>query len=364
MATFFLCPILFDLLPLRRGMFQNWYVFVTRFVFMGGMVSWGCISAATFPALHYADQKSLSFRVFSMIHAFDIGGSKIAAGIASHSASLSDLSSIATPTEDYDAFLSAIAETAHVQATAISISIAGLVNPNAGTVFAANIPCLANQSVAKDLAARIGKPVYLINDANAFGLAEAHVGVGKGHRIVFAVILGTGIGGALVLDGKIFTGMSGMAGEWGHGPASTMRSGIALPSMQCGCGQMGCVDLFGGARGLERLHKAFTGNDLTSHEILAAWKAGQTEVSQTLDAYLDVVGGALANMVNVIDPSIIPLGGGLAKDPILVAALCEEVRRRRLPSDTMLNLEPASVGADGGLIGAAVHGFTMLEALS
>lgn len=253
-----------------------------------------------------------------MICAFDIGGSKIACGSVDGAGDVGACVRIETPTLDYQDFLSAVADQVPHDARALGLSIAGLVDPNQGSVRAANIPCLSGKPLRDDLTGLIGKPVFLINDAKAFGLAEAHNGAGVGHSSVLALILGTGIGGAIVLDGRILEGRTMVAGEWGHGPAGALRTGKVLPRWTCGCGQIGCVDLFG---------------------------------------------GALANLVNTVDPSIIVLGGGLVSDTSLVSALHTEMRSRILAPKHAPRFAKASIGANSAIIGAAIFARERLSLL-
>ncbi len=173
------------------------------------------------------------------------------------------------------------------------------------------------------------------------------MGAGRGHACVFGIILGTGVGGGLVRDGQLVTGAGGYAGEWGHGPV------IQTPAFACGCGQTGCVDTIGGARGLERLHHHLTGDIATSHDILQRWHGGEVA---TVDAWLGLVAGPLAMVVNVIGADCVPVGGGLANDTALIAALDAAVRARILRVMDRALVMPAHVSVDAGLVGAASAG--------
>lgn len=280
-----------------------------------------------------------------MILAFDIGGSRIKAA-RSHNGTLHPLGETATPTQDFTAFTAALAAF-HSTESAIAISITGVVDPNTGRIKVANIPCLDGRNVTADLQAALNCPVLILNDADCFALAEATTGAGKNHRNVFGIILGTGVGGGLVLNGQIVTGAGGYAGEWGHGPV------IHDPAFACGCGQIGCLDTIGGARGLERLHKHLTGQDASAEAIIAAWKAGP---SATVTRWLDLLSGPLAMVVNLIGADIVPVGGGLANDHALIAALDTATRARILRHTDAPLVVPATVSADAGLAGAAAAG--------
>jgi N-acetylglucosamine kinase len=156
-----------------------------------------------------------------MITCFDIGGTNIKAALATGPQSLTDLGRVPTPRDDFSAFTAAIAglvEKGGAPAGApIAISVTGVVDPATGLVNVANIPCIHGRNLAADLGAALGRPVRVANDADCFVLAEAHAGVGRGHRVVFGAILGTGVGGGIVAEGKLFRGAGGLSGEWGHG---------------------------------------------------------------------------------------------------------------------------------------------------
>lgn len=280
-----------------------------------------------------------------MILAFDIGGSRIKAA-RSHNGQLHPLGETATPTDDFAAFTAALAAF-HTTESAVAISITGVVDSITGRIKVANLPCLDGRNVAADLEAALNLPVLILNDADCFAMAEATHGAGRDHRNVFGIILGTGVGGGLVLNGQIVTGPGGYAGEWGHGPV------IHDPAFACGCGQIGCLDTIGGARGLERLHHHLTGQSASAQSIIAAWKAG---ASPTVPRWLDLLSGPLAMVVNLIGADIVPVGGGLANDHTLIAALDTATRARILrQTDTPL-VVPATTSADAGLAGAAAAG--------
>lgn len=278
-----------------------------------------------------------------MILAFDIGGSRIKAargGVA--------LGDVATPLHDAQAFVSALHGFLRPGDRAVAISIAGVVDPDTGLITVANIPCINGRSLAAELQAALGLPVLVLNDADCFALAEMAVGAARGHRNVFALILGSGVGGGLVIGGQIVQGAGGYAGEWGHGPV------IRDPVFACGCGQKGCLDTVGSARGIERLHHHLTGEAIGSVEVIRRWRAGQP--SPAVPLWLELVGGQLAMVLNVVGASVVPVGGGLANDRALIAALDRAVRARILRRVDQPLVVVAEAGADAGLIGAATAG--------
>lgn len=297
-----------------------------------------------------------------MITCFDIGGSTIKSARARSAGEIEIIDRVATPLDDFDAFAAVIAErvgTGEGRTKGVSISIAGVVDPASGSLKCANIPCVDGRLIADDLARAIGLPVWIANDADCFALAEATSGAGKGHRNVFGVILGTGVGGGLAIDGRIVAGAGGYAGEWGHGKALQTSVGqppVEVPHFACGCGQSGCVDTIGGARGMEKLHRLLCGEVLSSTEVIDRWRAGEAKASRTIDIYLELVSVPLALTLNIIGSSIVPVGGGLSNVPELIEALDREVRGRTLRRAANPLVVKAALSTEPGLIGAAALG--------
>jgi N-acetylglucosamine kinase len=294
----------------------------------------------------------------------DIGGSFMKFGLAGPGGAVEPLEDVPTPTQawpDFVAALVGLCDRHRARTTAgapLAISTAGLVDPDSGVVTtASNIPGVVGHRLAAELGAVLGRPVKVANDADCFALAEAHVGAARGGRVVFGLILGTGVGGGLVVEGRLVPGAGGVGGEWGHGPIAKPVAGdppIALPRFTCGCGQVGCIETVGSARGLERLHQYVAGAAADSRAIVAGWQAGEAAASRTVDLYLELVSEPLALLVNAIGPNVVPVGGGLGSAPALVAALDAAVRRLILRRTTAPIVVPAQLGARAGLIGAAV----------
>jgi len=235
---------------------------------------------AAFIRLHFA------VMIRSMITCFDIGGTAIKCAIATADGKISDLHRVPTPTKDFAAFTETMRTLVEAGGTSrgIAISIAGVINPADGRIKCANIPCIDGRTLAADLSTAFDLPVWIINDADSFALAEAQAGAGRGYTTVFGLILGTGVGGGLVIGGRLISGPGGFAGEWGHGPVAAQYAGTppqSIPRFRCGCGQTGCLDTVGSARGLERLHLALHQSPLDSREIIAAWQAGDAAAERT-----------------------------------------------------------------------------------
>lgn len=286
-----------------------------------------------------------------MILAFDIGGSRIRAGLWDGVA-LRPMGEAPTPVSDTEAFIGCLARLAKGSgARGLAISIAGVVDPASGIGIVANIPAIDGLAIGPMLQAATGLPALVLNDADCFALAEACQGAGRSHATTFGIILGTGVGGGLVIGGRLVSGAGGYAGEWGHGPV--IKGAYALP---CGCGQLGCIDTIGGARGVERLHKMTTGQTATSETVLQAWQAKDSAAMATMALWRDLISGPLAMVVNVVGATSVPVGGGLSRAPGLVEYLDAALRAGVLRAPAGPLAVPAECGADAGLLGAAMAG--------
>jgi N-acetylglucosamine kinase len=296
-----------------------------------------------------------------MISCFDIGGSAIKYAVAGTDGQIGQLQRVPTPTRDFAAFTNAMRALIDADAASrgVAISIAGVVDPLDGRIKCANIPCIDGRALAADLAAALGLPVWIINDADSFALAEARAGAARGHANVFGLILGTGVGGGLVLNGRLIGGPGGFAGEWGHGPVAAPLAGV--PRFACGCGQTGCLDTVGGARGLERLHLALHRQALDSREIVAAWEAGDALAERSVACWTALLSGPLAMLVNTVGAAILPVGGGLANSAPLIARLDRAVRAAILRKTDAPIIVPGQSGAEPGLIGAAWLGLEKMQ---
>ena len=291
---------------------------------------------------------------------FDIGGSTIKAALARSPEDIAFVGKRDTPADDFGAFCAALAELAEAAGettTPLSIAIAGVVDPASGMSKIANIPCVDGRPLAGDLAAALGRPVQVTNDADCFALAEARIGAGRGHRIVFGIILGTGVGGGVVIDGRLVEGGGGFAGEWGHGSILARRAGnppVDIPWFACGCGRSGCVDTIGGARGMERLHHQLTGKTMKSRAIMDAWRAGEAQATRTFDCYIDLVAQPLAFAINLLGADSVPVGGGLGKETELIAILDRTVRERIFRDTSEPLVVPGACPGNPAFIGAAL----------
>jgi fructokinase len=286
----------------------------------------------------------------------DLGGTKVAV-VAMRGSAIVARRRATSPRGDYEATLDAVAAlVAAVEAEAggrgsIGVGIPGAVSPATGLVKNANSVWLIGKAFNRDLAARLGRPVRVANDANCFALSEAVDGAAAGLPVVFGVILGTGVGGGVVVDGKVLVGANAIAGEWGHSPLPWPEDD-ERPGPSCYCGKRGCIETFLSGPGLAADHEHATGARLDAAAIVEAARL-DPDAELTLRRYEDRLARALATVLNLLDPDAVVLGGGLSQ----IARLYETVPRlleRHVFSDRVATrLLPPRHGDASGVRGAA-----------
>ncbi|MEQ9638979.1 MAG: ROK family protein [Alphaproteobacteria bacterium] len=244
----------------------------------------------------------------------DLGGTKIEALVLAPDGAAAARRRIATPRGDYDATVRAVRDLvlaleteAGVAGATVGVAIPGAVSPATGLIKNANSTWLIGKPFDADLAAALDRPVRLENDANCLALSEASDGAGAGRAVVFAAILGTGVGGGLALAGRPHGGRNLIAGEWGHNPLP-WPADDERPGPTCYCGRHGCIETFLSGPGLARDAGQASGED-----VVAAAVSGQAAAEAALRRYEDRLGRALATVINLLDPDVIVLGGGLSK---------------------------------------------------
>ena len=208
----------------------------------------------------------------------------------------------------------------------VGIGIPGIVVPETGLVKNANSVWLNAQPLAHDLEQRLGRKIRVMNDADCFALSEATDGAAAGARVVFGVILGTGVGGGIVVNGHALPGANLIAGEWGHNPLPWMDAD-EFPGPSCYCGRMGCVEMWVSGPGFERDHAKRSGAQVSAAAIVRHALAGDPIAMMSLNLYVDRLGRSLASLVNVLDPDVIVLGGGMSNVPDLPLRVAEVVPR-------------------------------------
>jgi len=288
----------------------------------------------------------------------DLGGTKIEGIALADDGTELFRRRVATPRHDYDGTLAAIvalvraAEEATARTGTVGVGVPGAPSPVTGLMRNANSTWLTGRPLVADLAARLGRPVRVANDANCFALSEATDGAGAGRGVVFGVIVGTGTGAGIVVDGRVLVGPNAISGEWGHNPLPWPQ-GDETPGPPCYCGQRGCIETFLSGPGLARDHAAATGETLAAEDIAARAAAGDAACRATLDRHADRAARALASVINVLDPDVIVLGGGVSN----LAGLYTSVPAlwgRHVFSDTVTTpLVPAVHGDSSWVRGAA-----------
>ncbi len=247
----------------------------------------------------------------------DLGGTKIEGiAIADDGRELTR-QRIAAPRGDYATTVAAVAglvEAIERECGArgsVGIGIPGTISPATGLVKNSNSTWLNGRAMADDLSHRFERPIRFANDANCFALSEATDGAAVGATVVFGVIVGTGTGGGVVIDRRVLVGANAIAGEWGHNPLPAAR-GVESPGPPCYCGRSGCIETFLSGPGLARDYAASAGGNLTGKEVAVRAAAGDRLADAALSRYEDRLARALASVINLLDPDVIVLGGGLS----------------------------------------------------
>ena len=265
---------------------------------------------------------------------------------------------VPTPRHDYAGTLDAVAtlvqdlEAELGRQGTVGVGIPGSISPATGLVKNANSTWLNGRPLDRDLVSRLGRPVRLANDANCFALSEARDGAAKGARVVFGAILGTGCGGGVVVEGRPLTGPNAIAGEWGHNPLPWPEEG-ERPGPTCWCGQRGCVETFVSGTGLARDFREATGLALAPPEIVARADGGDAAAEAALERYQGRLARALAALVNVLDPDVVVLGGGLSNVRRLYPGVVRTWGRWAFSDRIDTRIVPPLHGDSSGVRGAA-----------
>ena len=288
----------------------------------------------------------------------DLGGTKIEGAAVDVSGSMRVRRRVATPVQNYRATIDAIIALVggieqEIGVTAsVGIGIPGAVSPKTGLIKNANSTWLIGRPLQRDIETALGRPTRLANDANCFALSEATDGAGAGIDAVFGVILGTGVGGGIAINGQILVGANAIAGEWGHNPLPwpTLDE---IPGPPCYCGRLGCIESFLSGPGLAADHFRHFRESLSAPQIALTAESGDPHCRATLARYMDRLARGLASVINLIDPGVIVLGGGLSA----ISTLYEQVPRlwtRHIFSDRVVTrLLPPIHGDSSGVRGAA-----------
>jgi len=260
-----------------------------------------------------------------------------------------------TPAGDYQATIALIvvmvrqAEVELGSSARIGIGTPGTVSCKTGRMKNCNSTCLNGQPLQQDIERALGREIRMSNDANCFALSEAVDGAGAGRAVVFGVILGTGVGGGIVVNGQVLDGANHIAGEWGHNPLP-IADASEFPGSTCYCGRRGCIETWLSGPALTANHKNITGQYLDAESIATST---DTACRATLERYCDRLARALAMVINIVDPDVIVLGGGLSN----IDALYQQVPKRWqayvFSDDVRTQLLPPQHGDSSGVRGAA-----------
>ncbi|MDA1008258.1 MAG: ROK family protein [Planctomycetota bacterium] len=265
----------------------------------------------------------------------DLGGTKIEGVALFDDGSESDRIRMATPKGDYGATLSAIAtivdqlDSSSTRSAVVGLGHPGSRCPRTGQHRNANSTCLNGRSLVEDLSKLIRRPLRAANDANCFALSEACDGSGAivGARTVFGVILGTGVGGGVVVDQRVVEGANGVAGEWGHIPLG-IASGAERAARPCYCGLSGCLETFCSGPAVAKEFASLTGDSIALEAIATRAASGDFHAVAAMDRFVDRLSSAMASVVQILDPDVIVLGGGVSQWSGLPERLSESIASR------------------------------------
>lgn len=289
----------------------------------------------------------------------DLGGTKIEAVALAPGGEVVVRRRVATPqAEGYDAVLAAVVALASdvareagldPRAAPIGLGMPGGVTRRGGLVKNSNTVCLNGRPFRADLEAALGRPVAVDNDANYFALAETRLGAARAYAdgVVFGVILGTGVGGGVVLRGEVWPGAQGIAGEWGHHAVFWGRGDL------CYCGRRGCMEMFASGPAVERDYAARAGVRRPLAEI-AARRADDPHAAAAIDGLVEAFGRGLANVIDILDPSAVVLGGGVSNLDVLYAEGVASVARHVANDELVTPILRHALGDSAGVLGAAL----------
>ncbi|QHM75878.1 N-acetyl-D-glucosamine kinase [Mixta theicola] len=297
-----------------------------------------------------------------MYYGFDMGGSKIALGVYDQRRQLLWSKRVATPRDDYaqllDAFVSLTAEADALSATrgSVGIGVPGLINPEDGALFTANVPAARGRALAQDLSVLLDREVRIDNDANCFTLSEAWDEEFQRYPLVLGLILGTGVGGGLVVEGRPVSGRSGVSGEMGHMrlPVDALSVlGEGVPLLPCGCGKRGCMETVLSGGGFAWLFHHFYQQRLSAEAIAERYAQGDPQARAHTARFRALLAVCLGNLLTLIDPHLVVIGGGLSRFEALCDGLAEQVQPHLLPTAKPPRFARARHGDAGGMRGAA-----------
>ena len=285
----------------------------------------------------------------------DLGGTKIEGVLLDSAGNVKRRERLPTPQEDYPGILDAISALIALltgdKHLPIGIGTPGSISPLAPEMRNSNSTCLNGKHLLEDLEQHLDRAVRLANDANCFALSEASDGAGKDSAVVFGVILGTGVGGGVVVDGKPINGPSGVSGEWGHNPMPEMDN--LERGRECFCGRLDCVETWISGPGLAKTYAHHSGQTLSAMEVAALDVRGDLVAGQVLDGYFEQIAAALAGVINILDPDTIVLGGGVSNIERLYQEVPPRLAKYVFSDHVGTRIVKARHGDSSGVRGAA-----------
>ncbi len=288
----------------------------------------------------------------------DLGGTKIEALAIDSTGRELVRHRVDTPREDYDATIAAMValvrriEREMGSTARVGAGIPGSVSRLTGLVKNANSTWLNGRPLDRDLSLALDREVRVANDANCLAVSEATDGAAAGKRVVFAVILGTGCGGGVAIDGRVHTGPNGVGGEWGHNPLP-WASSDELPGPECYCGQRGCLEMWISGSGVARDHEKVTGRQRTTRDIMADYAMGNPDAVATVERFEDRLARGLAHVINMLDPDVLVFGGGLSKIEHLYGDIPRRLSKYVFGREVATPVLQARYGDSSGVRGAA-----------
>jgi N-acetylglucosamine kinase len=297
-----------------------------------------------------------------MYYGFDVGGTKIEFGAFDDNLQRLATERVATPSDDYDALVEAIASLVEkydqefATQGLVGIGFPGMENADDDSVLTVNIPCANGHFLRADLEKRLGRKVALENDANCFALSEAWDDELKDAPSVMGLILGTGFGGGLIYNGKVFSGRNHVAGEVGHMRVpidAWMLLGDNPPYLQCGCGKKGCLDNYLSGRGFELLYKHKYSEERKAIDIITGYQNGEERACEFVDLFLEFLAICFGNLFTATDPHVVVLGGGLSNFEAIYTEMPKRLPKYLMPVAKCPQILKAKHGDSGGVRGAA-----------
>jgi fructokinase len=288
----------------------------------------------------------------------DLGGTKIEALAIDSKGNELVRHRINTPRDDYAATVQAIVglvdriEKEIGSKGTVGAGIPGSISNVTGLVKNANSTWLNGRPLHRDLTAALSREVRVANDANCFAVSEATDGAAAGKHVVFGVILGTGCGGGVAIDGHVHSGPNGVGGEWGHNPLPWLHAN-ETPGPVCYCGKRGCMEMWVSGTGVARDYKETTGRERTTKEIMKDFELGEADALAAVDRLVDRLARGLANVINILDPDVLVVGGGLSRVQHLYHALPEKLPQYVFGGEVATSILQAKFGDSSGVRGAA-----------